>query len=268
MPRAQRERLPVIITYHGYTCGRGFGFQYLQWAAAGYAHFVMDNRGQGATCLVGDTPDIFDGPMQPFGEGYMTRGVLSPETYYFRRLYSDAVRFVEAIQTCEWIDPARITLEGISAGGVTALAVCAFVPEIQAAMFDVPFGCHFRRAVRMTDAAPYSEISAYLRANRDKVAATFATLDYFDGVNFAARAHSQALFSVGLMDEVCPPSTVFAAYNHYRGAKAMSVWEFNHHDGGGIYHEREKLRFVRDLREQRRTAATARDATYAVELPR
>ena len=43
----------------------------------------------------------------------------------------------------------------------------------------------------------------------------FKTLSYFDGVNFAARAHAPALFSVALMDAVCPPATVFAAYNAY-----------------------------------------------------
>jgi cephalosporin-C deacetylase-like acetyl esterase len=45
----------------------------------------------------------------------------------------------------------------------------------------------------------------------------FTTLSYFDGVNFATRASAPALFSVGLMDWVCPRSTVYAAYQAYRG---------------------------------------------------
>ena len=43
------------------------------------------------------------------------------------------------------------------------------------------------------------------------------TLSYFDGVSFARRAAAPALFSVGLMDMVCPPSTVYAAFNASRG---------------------------------------------------
>ena len=56
---------------------------------------------------------------------------------------------------------------------------------------------------------------------------------YFDGMNFAARAKAPALFSVGLMDLICPPSTVYAAYNHYMGEKEIAVYDYNDHEGGG-----------------------------------
>jgi cephalosporin-C deacetylase len=44
--------------------------------------------------------------------------------------------------------------------------------------------------------------------HRAAEATAFATLSYFDGVNFAKRATAPAMFSVALMDQVCPPSTV------------------------------------------------------------
>ena len=34
-------------------------FDWLLWASAGYAHFVMDTRGQGSTWSSGDTPDLY-----------------------------------------------------------------------------------------------------------------------------------------------------------------------------------------------------------------
>jgi cephalosporin-C deacetylase len=83
--------------------------------------------------------------------------------------------------------------------------------------------------------------------HRDKVDQVFGTLGYFDGINFAARAQARALFSVALMDEICPPSTVFAAFNHYAGPKDISVYRYNHHEGGGAYQSQEKLRFLREL---------------------
>lgn len=247
MPKVQQGRLPVVVSFHGYTCGRGFGFHYTQWPAAGFAHLVMDNRGQGATCLRGDTPDIVEGGVFPAAHGFMTRGIRQPQSYYYRRLFTDALRLVDAVVACELFDTARLIVEGCSQGGGIALAVCGLSPYPVAAMVDVPFLCHYRRAIRITDAHPYQEIVEYLRHNRDQVEPTLATLDYFDGVHFAARARCQALFSVGLLDEVCPPSTVFAAYNHYRGEKQINVWEYNHHEGGGIYQEREKLRFLQPL---------------------
>jgi cephalosporin-C deacetylase len=112
---------------------------------------------------------------------------------------------------------------------------------------DVPFLCHFRRATDITDASPYGEISRYCLIHRHNIDRVFDTLRYFDGVNFASRSQARALFSVALMDEVCPPSTVFAAYNHFAGPKDIRVWRYNHHEGGGSFQTVEKLRFVRDI---------------------
>jgi len=59
------------------------------------------------------------------------------------------------------------------------------------------------------------------------------TLSYLDGVNFARRARIPARFSVALMDEIVPPSTVFAAHNAYAGPKELDVWRYNGHEAGG-----------------------------------
>src|SRR5882757_4205512 len=40
--------LPVVVEYQGYGGGRGLPHERIQWAAAGYAHLVMDTRGQGS----------------------------------------------------------------------------------------------------------------------------------------------------------------------------------------------------------------------------
>jgi cephalosporin-C deacetylase len=72
-------------------------------------------------------------------------------------------------------------------------------------------------------------------------------LSYFDGLNFAARAHSPALFSVGLMDDVCPPSTVFAAYNHYSAPKQIRIWPYNQHEGGETFQTIEKIKFLAEI---------------------
>jgi cephalosporin-C deacetylase len=81
----------------------------------------------------------------------------------------------------------------------------------------------------------------------EKYSAVFGTLAYYDGLHFAARASANALFSVALMDEICPPSTVFAAYNHYAGPKDIAVWRYNHHEGGAAYQTQAKIRFLREL---------------------
>lgn len=72
----------------------------------------------------------------------------------------------------------------------------------------------------------------------------FRTLSYFDRMNFAARAHARALFSVALVEQISPPSTDFSAYNHYSGEKEIGIWEFNNHEGGKIFQVREQVNFL------------------------
>ena len=132
-------------------------------------------------------------------------------------------------------------------GGGICLAVAGLDADLAAVMPDVPFLCHYRRATEITDAAPYIEISKYCQVHREKVDTIFKNLAYFDGVNFAVRAQAPALFSVGMMDEICPPSTVFAAYNHYAGPKQIEVWEYNHHEGGEVHQVLRKLKYLEQL---------------------
>jgi cephalosporin-C deacetylase len=68
-----------------------------------------------------------------------------------------------------------------------------------------------------------------------------------DGLNFAARATVPALYSVGLMDDTCPPDTVYASYNHYLGPKQISVYPYNGHEGGGGHHVAVALAFASSL---------------------
>jgi cephalosporin-C deacetylase len=247
LPRQRSGALPCVVEYIGYGGGRGFPTERLLWSSAGYAHLIMDTRGQGSSWSKGDTPDPEVDGTNPHFPGFMTRGVLKPQTYYYRRVFTDAVRAIEAARAHPTVDAARIAVLGGSQGGGIALAASGLVPDVAAVLPDVPFLCHYRRATEITDAHPYQEIARYCLTHRDKIDQVFATLAYFDGVNLAARARGSALFSVGLMDEICPPSTVFAAYNHFGGPKDIRIWRYNHHEGGGAYQEVEKVRFLGSL---------------------
>lgn len=244
VPRHRSGPVPCVVEYVGYGGGRGIPIEWLLYSAAGYAHLVMDTRGQGSSWRSGDTPDL-GAAVSTHYPGFMTMGVRSPRDYYYRRLFTDAVRAVDVARASELVDGDRIVTCGSSQGGGLALAVSGLVPGLAAVMSGVPFLCHFSRAVRITDAAPYVEIARYLRANPGRVGETMRTLSYFDGMHFAARADAPLLMSVGLMDPVCPPSTVLAAYNHYRGPKDLRVWEFNEHDGAAPQQNVEQLAFLR-----------------------
>jgi len=246
--RAQHAApLPCVVEFIGYGGGRAFGFDWLLWASAGYAHFVMDTRGQGSTWSAGDTPDLYAEGGNAHFPGSMTKGILDPKHYYYRRVFTDAVRAIEAARSHSEVDESQIAVTGGSQGGGITIAAAGLVPEVVAAMPDVPFLCHYRRATEIVDTYPYKEIAEFCHVHRDKVDTVFKTLSYFDGVNFSARAKAKTLFSVGLMDQICPPSTVYAAYNHWTGEKEIKIYPYNEHEGGQSYQNLEKLMFLKKI---------------------
>jgi cephalosporin-C deacetylase len=245
LPKQRSGSLPCVVEYIGYGGGRGSPLNWLTWPSAGYATFVMDTRGQGSTWQPGDTPDPEPDGSNPFHPGFMTRGILNTKNYYYRRVFTDAVRAIEAAASYAAVDGDRIAVTGGSQGGGITLAAAGLSPLAKIAMPDVPFLCHYRRATQLIDTLPYGEITNYLKVHREYVELVFKNLAYFDGMSFSARARASALFSVGLMDTICPPSTVYAAFNHYAGPKQIKIYEYNNHEGGATFQTEAKLNFLR-----------------------
>jgi cephalosporin-C deacetylase len=189
----------------------------------------------------------------------MTMGIHDPAAHYYRRLFSDAVRALDAVRTLPQVDSSRIAAYGRSQGGGISLAVAGLNPDLPILLCDVPFLCDFRRATSLVDTHPYAEVGHYLKIHRDRVDEVFRTLSYFDGMNFATRSRARAVFSAGLMDDVTPPSTVFAAYNHYAGPKEIRTYEFNVHEGGGPFQLQTQVRLLHEAWDSH-TAAPAGDS--------
>jgi cephalosporin-C deacetylase len=253
VPAGATGPLPAVVQYFGYSGGRGFPHTTNLWAQAGYAHFVMDTRGQGYSAgnPGGGTPDDSAYAGLNHSPGFMTAGITDPETYYYRRVFIDAVRALEAVRTSPLVDPDRIIVTGGSQGGGISIAAAGLAGlagiELLGCAPDVPFLCHFQRALQITGKDPYGEITRYLKGFRHHVDAALRTLSYFDGVNLGRLATAPTLFSVALMDQTCPPSTVFAAYNSYGTsastpvAKDIEVYSYNEHEGGQTYQQDAQL---------------------------
>jgi len=234
----------TVVQFIGYGGGRGVPEQWTLLPSAGYAHFVVDTRGQGNASHHGATPDPVGS--SPQVSGRLSSGIEDPDTFYYRRVYTDAALAVEAARAHPSTD--RIVVAGASQGGGIAIAAAALSDSLSGALIDVPFLSHFRRAVQITDAAPYAELTRYLQTRRGDEEDVFRVLSYFDGLNFAARAAAKSLYSVALCDNVCPPSTVYAQYNHYAGAdKSIEVYPYNGHEGGQWVQQRRQLAFLDEV---------------------
>lgn len=186
--------VPVVVEYLGYGGGRGLPHEHLRWACAGFGHLVMDTRGQGSAWGGGGgTPDpAGSGPAVP---GVMTRGIESPRDHYYRRVYTDGVRAVEAARALPDVDPAAVAVTGVSQGGAITLAVAGLARGLVAAMPDVPFMCQVDRAITLTDSRPYCEVADYLHTHRGEGVEqrVLTTLSYVDAANIATMARVPAL---------------------------------------------------------------------------
>lgn len=238
--------LPLVVQYKGYSSSRKVPFA-SPFAAAGYAHIVIDPRGQGWA-----HPTIVDsaGDDGPWGSGsgapgFMTPHLDDPADHYFRRLYMDAFRALQVGLSLDLVDPSRVALVGHSQGGAQSAAVAGLAAmsgiQLNLACVDSPFLSCIRRCVDLASSGPYLEVVSWLRSHPYLVARAFATLNYFDLMHFAPRARCRTLFSVAMMDGTCPPSSAWAAYNAWGGrpgsgtaqaTKDITVYPFAQHPAG------------------------------------
>ncbi len=252
LPADASGPLPAVVEYAGYGRGRDLPHSRLTWVTAGYAHLLMDNRGQGDRYGDGGTtPDPH--ASAPGGPGPAVRGLLDPRDYHYRRLITDAVRAVATVRTLPGVDPARTAAVGNSQGGGLALAVAGLVPDLAAVLVTAPLLCDIRRALDLTDTGPYGEIAGYLAVHRGAERAAHRTLGYVEGVSFARRAQAPAHFGTGLRDTVCPPSGAHAAFNRYGELtgtdprREIHSYPYNGHEGGEGVHVRRQLLWLAEV---------------------
>jgi cephalosporin-C deacetylase len=229
-----RGKCPGLCWYHGYSQRGPRPLDMIPFAQLGYCVLSMDCRGQN-----GQSQDT---AVYPEGHhlGWMTSGIRDPRTYYYRYVYADSVRALEVLAHREEVDSSRLALTGGSQGGALTLAVAALSRRPVLALPDVPFLCDFRRSIMIAPAGPYPEIAGFLKMFPDQYEQTIRTLSYFDCMNLAPWITCKTVISNGLWDDVCPPSSIYAAYNHMTAEKRMENYPFHKHE---IPYEHHELRF-------------------------
>jgi cephalosporin-C deacetylase len=234
--------LPCRVTFIAYGGGRDRPAAHSLYPACGYAAFVMDTRSQGGTWSRGDTGDPGAAESGPEHPGVMSRGIASPDGYYYRRLYVDAARAVETAAGLRGVDSTRIGVGGASQGGALALAAAALRPKlVRLCHADVPFLCDIERGMDIAFDPPYTELVTYLAIHPELDERARVTLRHIDNALLASRIEARTLISVALRDTVTPPSTVFAAYNAVTAPKEIVVLPYADHSQVPTSHAERQL---------------------------
>jgi cephalosporin-C deacetylase len=214
---------PAVLEFHGYTGNSGDWVSKLPYVAQGFTVAALDMRGQGGLSV--DEIPVAGWSMAT----YLLRGVDdTPGNLLYRHLFLDTARIAQIVMGLDGVDPARVGATGYSQGGGLTLACAALEPRIRIAAPVYPFLSDYRRAWEMDlDTKPYDEITQYFRKRdpmHQREDEVFTRLGYVDVQHLAPQIKARTLLTTSLADEVCPPSTQFAAYNKLTCEKSYRLY--------------------------------------------
>lgn len=213
-PKQITGKIPAVLMFHGYggSCG-SWSADKLAYAASGYAVFAMDARGQG-----GKSEDIGGVPGNTL-HGHIIRGLdhEDPHKLLFRDIFLDTAELAGIAMDLDFVDETRVYAVGGSQGGALTIACAALEPRVAKAAPSYPFLCDYKRVWDMDlDIQAYSELKEYFRSfdpRHEREEEIFTKLGYIDLQYLAPRIQAETWMFTALMDNVCPPSTQYAAYN-------------------------------------------------------
>ena len=244
-PAASASPHPAVVMFHGYTGNCGSWSDKLAYLTLGYSVASLDCRGQGG--LSEDT----GGVRGPTYRGHIIRGLDDcPENLLFRHIYLDTAQLAGIVMGMDEVDETRVGACGGSQGGGLTLACIALEERIKLAAPCFPFLCDYKRVWEMDLVAKaYEEIGTFFRQFdplHEREEEIWTNLGYIDVQHLARRIKAEVLMATGLMDDVCPPSTQFAAYNKIMSKKKMVIYpDFGHEGLPGF--DDIKFEFLADL---------------------
>lgn len=237
-PKDTSRQYPAVLHFHGLGGASAPWTELLAYASEGVCIASMDVRGQGGYSQdVGGYLGMTD--VVPF-----MRGVDGPpRDLLYRDIYLDTVILHRVIASRPEVDAERMGCMGGSQGGALALACAALVPSIKRCAPSYPYLCDFRRVWEMDLAkGAYDGLAFYFRKfdpqhkHEDEL---FEKLGYIDIQNLAPRIRAHVQFYTGLMDNICPPSTQFAAYNKITSEKELRIYpDYGHEELKGQAEEK------------------------------
>jgi len=218
-----RGPYPVILNMHEYGKHKADIPFYLDWLIAGFAVFSIDIRDQ-----MGESNDnkFYQSPSYA---GYLTKGIVSKEDYYYRGVYMDCVRAIDFLSERNEIDINRLCVTGQGQGGGLALAASALDDRVKLVISRFPSFCNFRRYVEWAEQASsitFFELTEVIKRYPEKAEEFFKTLSYFDNLNLCSWIKARTVMSVAMKDMLNPPSTIFAVYNRIDGQKHIEIMPY------------------------------------------
>ncbi|HZN10220.1 MAG TPA: acetylxylan esterase [Blastocatellia bacterium] len=152
--------------------------------------------------------------------GYPTFGLDSRDRYYYRRVYLGCVRANDFLTSLPKWNGKDLAVTGGSQGGALSIVTAGLDPRVKGLAAYYPALADVTGYLKgRAGGWPHMFRADGAGSHRDP--GKIETSKYYDVVNFARRVRVPGLYSWGFNDEVCPPTSMYAAYNVIPGQKQL-----------------------------------------------
>jgi cephalosporin-C deacetylase-like acetyl esterase len=168
---------------------------------------------------------VYDAIYSSALNGYWLFNLDNKDTYYYRRIYLGCLRANDFLTSRELWDGKNLLVMGASQGGQLSLVTAGLDSRVTAlsvthpAMCDVAAELHGRAGGWPHPFRPNDDGTPSLQSTPAKI----ATAAYYDSVNFARRIKVPGFYVWGYNDDVCPPTSTYAAYNVITAPKQLAI---------------------------------------------
>lgn len=232
-PAAAKDKsLPIVLVVHAAGV-KGSWCRSEPGNALRYA-----KMGQGALCFDLNAHGMLNGQPEEYyqdlenGElkGYSLQGMERRNEFYFRGMYLRLIRTLDFLTSQPAWDGKRILVIGESQGGGQALAAAGLDKRVSAVVATVPAMCDWGGALagrRGGWPQPFENSS-----DRGKL---MTSVPYFDTAHLLKGSKATILTEIGLIDNTCPSTSVYAAINQAKGEKIIYAVPYRQHHAPSDY---------------------------------
>lgn len=155
---------------------------------------------------------------------YWTFNLDNKDSYFYRRVYLGCLRANDVLASHPMWDGKNLLVAGASQGGQLTLVTAGLDPRVTAISVTHPAGCDFTGPLHGRAGGwphPFRNWDGTVSANATP--SKVETSAYYDAVNFARRVKAAGFYNWGYNDDVCPPTSCYAAYNVITAPKELNV---------------------------------------------
>ncbi len=190
-------------------------------AEAGFVSFTIGIHG----IPVNLDPGVYDNLRQGALSSYWTINLDDRDNAYYKRVYLGCVRAVDFIESLDCFDGENIAVTGGSQGGALSIVTAGLDSRIDYLAAFYPALCDLTGFL-------HGRAGGWPQIFRDDFTdkpEKVETPKYFDVVNFARFVKAPGWYSWGYNDNVCPPTSMYAAYNLITAEKELHVFQETQH---------------------------------------